>query len=180
MNEISRVACAHCLPLTAARERSGGAPRPTRGARRVHGLGERVGERIQGTLLVAAKNKRAEDIDLWNAEGPLHRVWARTYQGGSLQVVKLGPKLKLVETRGIVLNRYHYYRKASLAVLRAAHAALGAEISAVEMERYDEANDEFVVRFAWLSSPCPRRTRSERGVAMATACETGWRLRPSA
>ncbi|HEY2733204.1 MAG TPA: hypothetical protein VGI70_04430 [Polyangiales bacterium] len=114
-------------------------------------LGARVGDRVQGAVLVtSAKKKRDEDFDLWNVEAQLHRMWARLFQGGSLQVVKLGPKMKLLQARGIRLNRYHYYRQGHLAALRATHSAIGVELTTLQIASYDEANDELTVRLGWL------------------------------
>ncbi|HEX4353791.1 MAG TPA: hypothetical protein VHZ95_12770 [Polyangiales bacterium] len=113
-------------------------------------LGARVGDRVHSTVLVTTKKKPAEDFDLWKVEGPLHRMWGRVFQGGSIQVVKLGPKLKLVETRGMRLNRYHYYRQGHLAALRATHIALGVDVTVMRVESYDDVIDEMVVRVAWL------------------------------
>jgi hypothetical protein len=113
-------------------------------------LGAGVGDRVQDTVLVSsAKKERPDNTDPWQFEGQLHRMWPRVFQGGSVQVVKLNAKCKLLEERGFVLTRYHYYRQAHLAALRAAHTALGTSVSLLKVDSYDALRDELVVRIAW-------------------------------
>jgi hypothetical protein len=113
-------------------------------------LGQGVGDRVQETVLVSsAKKERAEGVDLWKFEAQLHRMWPRVFQGGSVQVVKLGPRLKLIEERGFRLTQYQYFRQAHLAAIRASHSALGASIALLKVDSYNAARDEVVVRVAW-------------------------------
>jgi hypothetical protein len=114
-------------------------------------LGQRIGSRLQETVLVsAAKRTRDSAFDLWTATGQLHRMWARLYQGGSVQVVKLGPKDKLVELRAFSLSRYRYYRNAQLAGIGAAYEALGARVEWLKVVSYNLARDELTFHFSWL------------------------------
>jgi hypothetical protein len=113
-------------------------------------LGQRIGARLQETALVsAAKRSRGSDFDLWTATGNLHRMWARLYQGGSAQVVKLGPKDKLVELRAFALSRCRYYRNAQLAGIGAAYEALGVKIASSKVVNYNLARDELTFHFTW-------------------------------
>ena len=112
-------------------------------------IGRSAGDRVQAAVLVtSAKRARASDFDLWDAVGSLHRMWARLFQGGSVQVSKLGPKDQLVEERGHSLNRYHYYRQAHLAAVSAAYEALGGTTK-VSIASYDPATDDMSVRIVW-------------------------------
>lgn len=114
-------------------------------------LGQRIGTRLQETALVsAAKRSRGANFDLWTATGQLHRMWARLYQGGSAQVVKLGPKDKLVELRAFALSRYRYYRNAQLAGIGAAYEALGARVDSLKVVNYNLSRDELTFHFSWL------------------------------
>ncbi len=114
-------------------------------------VGSRVGKRVQETLLVSlAKKVRDPNFDPWDATGALQRMWPRLFRGGSLQIVKAGPKEKVLEERGFVLNRYHYYRQCHLAVTRATHTALGSRVAYTKIVSYDAAADELVVRIGWL------------------------------
>lgn len=113
-------------------------------------MGSAVGERVQDTLLVSsAKRAREADFDPWSAEGQLQRMWPRVFQGGSVQVVKVGPKAKLMEERGFRLNKYQYYRQSHLAAVRATHQSLGTRNVQTKVESYSAARDELVVRVSW-------------------------------
>jgi hypothetical protein len=113
-------------------------------------LGQSVGDRLQSTVLVSsAKKERAEGVDAWKFEAQLHRMWPRIFQGGSIQVVKVGPKAKLLEERAFRLTKYHYYRQAHLAALGASHTAIGVDLATLKVESYDATRDELVVRVAW-------------------------------
>jgi hypothetical protein len=113
-------------------------------------LGQGSGDRIQETVLVSsAKTARADAVDVWSFEAQLHRMWSRVFQGGSVQIVKIGPKAKLIEERGFRITKYQYYRQAHLGALRASHKAIGADITVVRVESYNATRDELVVRVAW-------------------------------
>jgi hypothetical protein len=114
-------------------------------------LGNRVGARVQETALVsAAKTAPTSGFDLWTEHiRPLHRVWGRVYQGGSVQVVKLGERVMQTEFRGFGMSRHRYYRTATLSAMAAAHAAMGARIESMKVISYDAATGEFVVRMGW-------------------------------
>lgn len=113
-------------------------------------MGSAVGERVQETALVSpAKKTRDADYDPWNAVGPLQRMWARIYQGGSVQVVKVGPRAKLLEQRGFQVSRFQYYRQGQMAALRTIHRALGTQTLDTKIESYSPARDELVIRVSW-------------------------------
>jgi len=114
-------------------------------------MGGGVGDRVQDTVLVShAKKVRETNFDLWAAVDSLHRMWPRVFQGGSVQIVKVGPKEKLLEQRGFVLNRFYYYRQSHVAALCATYAALGTHVTSARVVSYSQSRDEMVVRVAWL------------------------------
>lgn len=113
--------------------------------------GMAVGNRLQDSILVSSSKKvRDEDFDLWSSMHQLHRMWPRLYQGGSVQVVKFGPKDQLLEQRGFPMNRFRYFRLAQIKALAAAYAALGAQFSRLEIDHYDPLRGEVVYRLCWL------------------------------
>lgn len=113
-------------------------------------MGSAVGERIQETILVSsAKKTRDADFDPWSVHAPLNRMWARLYQGGSVQVVKAGPRDKLLEHRGFQLSRCHYYRQAQAAALKTVHSAIGGAKVETKVESYSPARDELIIRVSW-------------------------------
>jgi hypothetical protein len=113
-------------------------------------MGEGVGERVQETMLVSPANKAREaDFDLWQGLAALQRVWPRVFKGGSVQIVKVGPKEMLLEEVGFALNQYHYYRQSHLSALRTTYSALGTRITHTKVVSYNAVTDEMVVRVAW-------------------------------
>ncbi|HKP64580.1 MAG TPA: hypothetical protein VJV78_47920 [Polyangiales bacterium] len=113
-------------------------------------LGKTVGDRIQHTTLVsAAKRSREEGFDVWSSVGQLHRMWSRLYQGGSVQISKIGPTDQLISRRGYPMNRFRYYRLAQLGAFAAAYAALGTELTTREVLEVDTALDEVTFHVGW-------------------------------
>jgi|SoiMethySBSTD1v2_1073268.scaffolds.fasta_scaffold02406_21 hypothetical protein len=116
----------------------------------LHGLGQAVGVRVRQTSIVVADNRTSNaPVDVWTIIGHLHRVWKRVYQGGSVQITRLGPRDELIELRGHTLYRHAYYRFASLAAITAAHEAVGARIELNRIVRYDVMTHEIVYHLAW-------------------------------
>jgi hypothetical protein len=116
-----------------------------------HALGLSVGDRLKDTVLVShAKKVRGEEVDVWAAYSQMYRMWPRLYQGGSVQVVKIGPKSQLLEQRGFPMNRFRYFRQAQVAAFVSAYEAIGAELTCVKVDRYSLARDEVVFRIMWL------------------------------
>jgi hypothetical protein len=114
-------------------------------------LGRNIGDRVQQTLFVSrAKSARDPDFDLWKVTPSMHRIWARIYQGGSVQVTRLGPRELSLEQAGFVLNRYAYYREAQVRAIATAYTAVGTRFSRFEISRYDTERDELEFHMAWL------------------------------
>ena len=113
-------------------------------------VGAGVGERVQETSLsAAAKKTREPTADVWSNLGTLYRVWARHYQGGSIQIVKLGPSDMVIQQRGFVLTQYRYYRQGQLAVFRAYFEAVGLHVTSVKLVSYSPTRDEVSIRITW-------------------------------
>jgi hypothetical protein len=114
-------------------------------------IGSDVGGHLSDAVVVSpAKKSRDSDFDIWAALGPIHRLWARVYQGGSVKVVKLGPKEQLLESFGFSLDRSHYFRYGKLAAIAQVYAGFGLQISSVKFVSYSAARDESVIRVTWL------------------------------
>jgi hypothetical protein len=113
-------------------------------------LGQRIGQKLHDTTLVhSGKRNPGADFDLWEATGALYRTYARTYEGGSLQVVKLGPKDKLLELRGFSLSRHRYYRIAQLHGIAAGYQSFGVRLETMKIISYNPTADELTFRFTW-------------------------------
>jgi hypothetical protein len=114
-------------------------------------LASRIGDRLQQTLLVTrAKGTRDPNFDLWDVMPSLHRMWGRLYQGGSIQLTRLGAREALLEQVGFVLNRYGYYREAQVRAVATAYASVGTRFTRFEIARYDPTNEELDFSMAWL------------------------------
>jgi hypothetical protein len=114
-------------------------------------LGARIGNRLQQTLFVSnAKGARDPDFDLWKVTPGLYRMWARLYQGGSVQLTRLGEHETLIGQLGFTLNRYEYYRQAQMRAIAAAYASVGTRITRFDIERYDPETHEIEFHMAWL------------------------------
>jgi hypothetical protein len=113
-------------------------------------LGQRIGQKLHETMLVhSGKRNPGADFDLWEATGALYRTYARTYEGGSLQVVKLGPKDKLLELRGFALSRHRYYRIAQLHGIASGYQSFGVRLETMKIVNYNPTADELTFRFTW-------------------------------
>jgi hypothetical protein len=77
-------------------------------------------------------------------------MWPRLYQGGSVQVVKLGPKQQLLDQKGFPMNRFRYFRLAQVKAVAAAYTALGADFSRLELGHYDAGSDEAAYHLSWF------------------------------
>jgi hypothetical protein len=121
-------------------------------------VGEAVGVRVRQTsVVVAGKKVACENVDVFGMSGQLHRVWKRVYQGGSVQIVKIGPAEELIEFRGFSLNRHHYFRFANVAAIVGVHEAIGARIETAKILRYDAATHDVVIQLSWSKLPTGKR-----------------------
>ncbi|MET0340580.1 MAG: hypothetical protein ABW252_06240 [Polyangiales bacterium] len=113
-------------------------------------LGSGVGDRMQQMSLVSsAKTTSIIPGALWASAGPLRRMWARHYRGGSVQVVKLGACEMELGLRGFVLNQFRYFRQAQLSAIAVAFAAIGARDTSVKLDLYNSVKDELKLRISW-------------------------------
>jgi hypothetical protein len=113
-------------------------------------LGQGTGQRVRQMSLVLPGRKTEESkVDLWSIVGQLHRGWARVYQGGSVQVVKLGPKEQLLEMCGFALTRHRYFRLGNLSALRAAYENSGIQIRSAKLGKYDPLTHDLSLHFSW-------------------------------
>lgn len=119
-----------------------------------------VGEKLQGTSLVAAPKKARESTATSPAAnssgttstanlGTLYRVWARHYHGGSVQIVRLGPSQMLIQQRGFVITQFRYFRQGLLAVTRAQFEAIGLHVTSIKIDSYSPSRDELSIYIAW-------------------------------
>lgn len=84
-------------------------------------LGEAVSKRIMGTFL-GTLFRTGRTVGAaptpWLVLGQYHRVCERIIDGGRFMVTELGPKDAIVQTRGLPLFRFRYFRTATLGMFR--------------------------------------------------------------
>ena len=113
----------------------------------IHNWAPTVGARK--TSIVVAQPDANAAFDLWQNAPRMHRVWKRLYQGGSVQIVKLGHAEELIEFRGFSLHRHRYYRYGCLAAIRSAHESVGWQMKVVKIAWHDPSTNDVTVHLAW-------------------------------
>lgn len=100
-------------------------------------IGEVVSHRIMGTflgtMLRSARSLGATPTP-WVVLKQYHKVCERLLDGGAHTVVQQGPKDALIETRGLSLFRYRYFRTAMVGMCRGAasifaHSCFSKEVA---------------------------------------------------
>jgi len=84
-------------------------------------MGEAVSKRIMGTflgtLLRTGRTFGAAPTP-WLVLCQYHRICERILDGGKFMVIEVGPKDAIVQTRGLPLFRFRYFRTATLGMFR--------------------------------------------------------------
>lgn len=76
-------------------------------------LGAATFERVQGTLMgTVLRMANGAGVTPWTVMPHLQRFWDRAYQGGALQVTRLGPKDAQLEVARCAFADTHYFRQA--------------------------------------------------------------------
>jgi hypothetical protein len=113
-------------------------------------IGEAVGDRIQGTFMrTLTQAVRGAGVSPWTLFKRFDRLWDRLLVGGSVQLIKVGPKDLAIEVRSARLPQFQYFRTAFCGVVRAGFKFVGVQTAYVKVSRWDSAADRFVMRAAW-------------------------------
>jgi hypothetical protein len=112
-------------------------------------LGVEAGQHARKVSIVVSPPEPNAKFDLWQNSERMHRVWKRLYQGGSVQVVRLGAAEELIEFRGFSVHQHRYFRYGCLAAIRSAHEAVGLDIEVAKIVRYDADTHDLTVHLAW-------------------------------
>jgi hypothetical protein len=114
-------------------------------------MGEAVGDRIQGSFLsTLMKSARSAGLNPMILLMQFDRLYARLFQGGSIQLVKTGPKDIDIEVRGLPLVRFPYFRIAFTGVVRAGIAFSGVRSAHVKQQSFNADKLAFMMRAAWV------------------------------
>lgn len=114
-------------------------------------IGEAVGDRIQGTFMTTlVHTARAAGVTPWVLFKRFDRMWGRIFQGGSVQIRKVGPKDIAIEVRAAQLSQFAYFRTAFTGVVRAGFKVVGVRASYVKQTPWDSRLDRFAMHAAWV------------------------------
>jgi hypothetical protein len=114
-------------------------------------MGGAVGDRIQGSFLTTLmKSARAAGYNPLVLLSQFDRLYARLYQGGSVQLTQTGPKDAEVEVRGMQTTRFPYFRIAFTGVVRAGILFSGVRVGYVKQGTYGAASDTLVMHASWV------------------------------
>jgi hypothetical protein len=114
-------------------------------------IGASVGARVQSTLLTTAgKLARNMGVTPDIAARCFSPLWARLFQGGSLQIELTGPKDLHLEFRQSVLPRCPYFRRTLCGNVGAATQLLGRTVGHCQQVSYDTGKDRLLVKLSWV------------------------------
>jgi hypothetical protein len=114
-------------------------------------IGERVGDRIQGTFLkTLTRGVRAAGVTPWTLLNHFDRLWNRLFQGGSVELTRKGPKDVTIEIRSAVIPRFQYFRIGFSGVVRAGFKFVGVANPYVNIVQWNAKKDEFAMHAAWV------------------------------
>jgi hypothetical protein len=114
-------------------------------------LGETVSKRIMGTYLgtLVRSGRGIGPLSPWLVLHQYHRVCERIVDGGVFIVTETGPKDALVETRGLPLFQFRYFRKAALGIFRGASLMFAKSCHARELPAANK-RDQLIVGLSWV------------------------------
>jgi hypothetical protein len=114
-------------------------------------IGESVGDRMQGTFLkTIVQGARAAGVTPWLIFKRFDRMWERLFMGGSVEIVKLGPKDLTVEICGAPPLEFQYFRTAFTGVVRAGFKLAGVRAAYVNETPWNPGSERFLMRAAWV------------------------------
>jgi hypothetical protein len=108
-------------------------------------MGKHVGARIMGTFLgTLVRSSRIAASRPLLALQHYPRLWERLMSGGSCTVEQKGPKDALIDSRGVPMFRFRYFRVAYSALIRGAGGLLGRAVHTRITRSTDSAMGVFV------------------------------------
>jgi hypothetical protein len=87
-------------------------------------IGSSVSQRIMGTFLGTLMRTAAAIVPTGSILRHYPRLWDRLLMGGGCSVSMLGPKEARIESRGVPMFRYRYFRVAYTGLIRGAGAVV--------------------------------------------------------
>lgn len=113
-------------------------------------IGRAVGDRIHGTfmetIVAAARTVGVSPLLLLSR---FDRLWGRLMQGGSVEVIQLGPKDLNIEVCGCPLTSYAYFRVAFTGVVHAGFKLVGTRTAYVDQGPWKAEPPSYLMKAAW-------------------------------
>jgi hypothetical protein len=114
-------------------------------------LGEHVGDRMQGAFMeTLTRAGRSMGLTPWVLLKRFDVLWGRLFQGGSIELTKVGPKELTIEIRLAGVLHSSYFRQAFCGVVKAGYKYVGARAVYVRIVRWESGSERFVMRAAWV------------------------------
>jgi hypothetical protein len=114
-------------------------------------IGEAVGDRIQGTFLKTLVHAaRTAGINPWVVLKRFDRLWERLLQGGSVELVKIGPKDLIIDVREGYLPQFEYFRIAFCGVVSTGIKLSGATVVQVTSRNWSKNGDRYSMHATWV------------------------------
>jgi hypothetical protein len=114
-------------------------------------VGESVSQRIMGTFLgtmLRSGRSVGATPSPWIPLRQYGRICDRLLEGGHHRVTEVGPKDALVETSGVPMFRFRYFRTATLGIMRGAASMFAKTCFAKEVKNPDP--DRIQVALRWV------------------------------
>jgi hypothetical protein len=112
----------------------------------LHEIGTHVSQRIMGTFLGTLIRTTTSLVASGTVLRHYPRLWDRLLMGGSCSVHMLTPKDARIESRGVAMFRYRYFRVAYTGLLR---GAAGAFRSSAHARARNATADSLTVDLNW-------------------------------
>lgn len=114
-------------------------------------IGEHVGDRMQGAFMeTLTRAGRAMGLTPWVLLKRFDVLWGRLFQGGSIELTKVGPKDLTIEVRHASPLHSAYFRRAFCGVVQAGYKYVGVRAAYVRIARWEAPQSRFVMRAAWV------------------------------
>lgn len=115
-------------------------------------IGEAVAKRIMGTFLgtlMRTGRNLGTALSPWVLFQNYHRICERIIDGGTFVVTEAGPKDAIIDTRGLPLFRFNYFRTATLGLFRGSAGMFAKTCYARELPSRSR-RDQMVVSLRWV------------------------------
>jgi hypothetical protein len=112
-------------------------------------IGQEVGDRVQGTLLgLVVRTAKTAGLTPWAGLSNCTRLYTRLFQGGSVRLVKLGPKEARLELVNNALSASPHYRNGFRGVAVAGAELFCQKAYGTELPRLTSPTT-FAMRISW-------------------------------